>query len=177
MRGESRRHTTFIASPDCLICENRGILIVEDDLGRRWSEPCVCQVERPRVRTIEQARIPARYERCTLESYEYRTAQEFVRSYPLETCGAGLLLTGSIGVGKTHLAVGVLRSLIAERGARGIFADYREMLKQVQHSYNPNVAGTEQETLKPVFDVEVLVLDERGHRSRPSGCGTRWPIS
>jgi len=31
---------------------------------------------------------------------------EVVEGYPLETNGSGLLLTGSIGVGKTHLAVG-----------------------------------------------------------------------
>ena len=48
------------------------------------------------------------------------TARKFIEGYPLETGGRGLLLTGSIGVGKTHLAVGILQALVAERGATGL---------------------------------------------------------
>jgi DNA replication protein DnaC len=47
-------------------------------------------------------------------------ARSFVKAYPLETNGNGLLLTGSIGVGKTHLAVGMLQALVTERGAKGL---------------------------------------------------------
>ena len=72
------------------------------------------------------------------------------------------LFTGSIGVGKTHLAVGVLRRLVQERGVRGLFCDYRELLKSIQNSYNPQVQTTELELLKPVFEAEVLVMDDLG---------------
>ena len=65
-------------------------------------------------------------------------------------------------MGKTHLAVGVLRRLIQERGAKGLFCDYRELLKNIQNSYNPQVNTTELELLKPVFAAEVLVLDDLG---------------
>ncbi len=94
-------------------------------------------------------------------------ARKFVDGYPLETAGTGLLLTGSIGVGKTHLAVGILQALVAERGATGLFFDYRDLLKQVQNSYNRKVSATELEILAPVFDAEVLVLDELG-ASKPT---------
>jgi DNA replication protein DnaC len=89
-------------------------------------------------------------------------AKKFVESYPLETNGTGLLLTGAIGVGKTHLAIGILQALVVERGATGLFFDYRDLLKQVQNSYNPQSRETEFEILKPVFEAEVLVLDELG---------------
>ena len=42
------------------------------------------------------------------------------------------------------------------------FCDYRELLKQIQNSYNPSVQTTELEILQPVFNTEVLVLDELG---------------
>jgi DNA replication protein DnaC len=80
----------------------------------------------------------------------------------VDTAGKGLLFTGSIGVGKTHLAVGVLRRLVQERGVKGLFCDYRELLKNIQNSYNPQVNTTELELLKPVFAAEVLVLDDLG---------------
>ena len=55
-----------------------------------------------------------------------------------------------------------LQALIEERGARGLFFDYRDLLKQVQNSYNRSVDVTELEILQPVFEAEVLVLDELG---------------
>ena len=45
---------------------------------------------------------------------------------------------------------------VQERGVRGLFCDYRELLKQIQHSYNPTVNSTELDVLKPVFEAEIL---------------------
>jgi DNA replication protein DnaC len=58
--------------------------------------------------------------------------------------------------------VGILKALVEEKGVAGLFCDYRELLKQIQHSYNPQVASTELDVLRPVFEAEVLVLDELG---------------
>ncbi len=143
-------------------------------------EACACQVEHRVERLLQRASIPARYEHCSFDSYEasfpgadrslasaHLMARRFVDGYPATTGGRGLLLTGDIGVGKTHLAVGILQALITEKSVRGLFCDYREMLKQIQHSYNPQVATTEMDILQPVFDAEVLVLDELG-ASKPT---------
>jgi DNA replication protein DnaC len=154
--------------------------IVRREDGAQFAEPCVCRLEQRTLRTLKRAQIPRRYEHCTLDSYEsgfggaHRTlgaahlrAKKFVQGYPLDSVGTGLLLTGSIGVGKTHLAVGILQALVAERGVSGLFYDYRDLLKQVQNSYNRQVNETELEVLKPVFEAEVLVLDELG-ASKPT---------
>jgi DNA replication protein DnaC len=74
----------------------------------------------------------------------------------------GLLLVGDVGVGKTHLAVGIIRELMEQKGVDCLFVDYRELLKKIQNSYNASVQTTELEVLRPVFDAEVLVLDELG---------------
>jgi len=163
----------------CLICGGSGLRVVQEG-GRQFAQDCVCRVERRAERMLGRAHIPRRYEHCRLENYDtdlpyshrtqgvaLRTARKFIESYPLETGGRGLLLIGSIGVGKTHLAVGILQALVAERGATGLFYDYRDLLKQVQHSYNRQVSATELEILAPVFEAEVLVLDELG-ASKPT---------
>jgi len=150
--------------------------------GGTAAEPCECRLETRVAALMERARIPRRYQHCSFDSYETRfpgadgslgaahlMARRFVDGYPVTTEGRGLLLTGSIGVGKTHLAVGILQALIAEKGVRGMFCDYRELLKEIQHSYNPQVATTELDILRPVFEAEVLVLDELG-ASKP----TEW---
>ena len=73
---------------------------------------------------------------------------------------------GPSGVGKTHLAVAALKELIA-RGHDGVFCDYRELLKEIQASYNPASESTEMSILEPVRNVEILVLDDLG-ASKPS---------
>ena len=70
-------------------------------------------------------------------------------------------MVGRCGVGKTHLAVSALRRL-TEKGVHCLFCDYRELLKEIQNSYNPSVQATELEVLRPIFDVEVLLLDDLG---------------
>jgi DNA replication protein DnaC len=152
-----------------------GVLITPGPGGNTRIETCECRTEQRISRLIQRAAIPARYEHCSLESYEanfpgadrslaaaHFMARSFVDGYPATTTGRGLLLTGSIGVGKTHLAAGILQALIVEKSVHGLFCDYRELLKQIQHSYNPQVATTELEILRPVFEAEVLVLDELG---------------
>jgi len=146
-----------------------------DAVGRRVARVCQCQQAAVSEHRITAARVPKRYQHCSLDSYEtgfrgadasmrqaHMTARRFVEAYPVETDGKGLLITGSIGVGKTHLAVGLLLALVEERGAHALFYDYRELLKQIQHSYNPQVNSTELDVLRPVFEAEILVLDEIG---------------
>ena len=164
----------------CPICDDSGLRLIDRPDGNRVAVECSCRAARRTLRITEQARIPQRYAHCSLDEYvtnfaganrslasAHVMARKFVQNYPLDTNGNGLLLTGSIGVGKTHLAVGVLKALVAERGATGLFYDYRELLKQVQNSYNRQVQATELEILAPVFEAEVLVLDELG-ASKPT---------
>ena len=163
----------------CIVCGGSGLRIVQEE-GRQAARPCECRIERRTARLIEGAHIPKRYEHCTLDNYEsgfngadctlagaHFRSRRFVEEYPVQPSGTGLLFSGSIGVGKTHLAVGLLKQLIHERGVQGLFCDYRELLKEVQNSYNQKVAATELEVLRPVFGAEILVLDELG-AAKPS---------
>jgi len=120
---------------------------------------------------LAAARIPKRYEHCELSNFEFdgphralaaarMAACKFVEEYPLDN--TGLLLIGGIGVGKTHLAVGIIKELIQSKEIACLFYDYRELLKQIQNSYNDSVKATELDVLRPIFEAEVLVLDELG---------------
>ena len=80
--------------------------------------------------------------------------------------GELVLLMGPSGVGKTHLAVAALKELI-RRGHGGLFCDYRELLKEIQASYNPSSESTEMRILEPIRTVEILVLDDLG-ATKPS---------
>ncbi len=150
----------------------------------RVAVACECVVNERAGRSLERARIPSRYEHCTFESFETDyfegpqaaafnaslaqaklIAEGFARDYPL-TNDAGLLLIGPCGAGKTHLAIAAMKELVA-RGHDALFYDYRELLKEIQASYNSESSASEMSVLDPVLKVEVLLLDDLG-ASKPS---------
>jgi DNA replication protein DnaC len=160
---------------NCPICDNVGLVRVVDEAGRWVSRACECQQLRRENLRLAAARIPKGYWECSLDSYHttftgvdpsqawaLKAAQRFVDEYPLDTGGKGLLIIGSLGTGKTHLAVGVLRRLLRERGATGIFCDYGALIKEIQQSFNPGNNLTEYGLIEPVLKTEVLVLDDLG---------------
>jgi DNA replication protein DnaC len=141
-------------------------------LGKdRRVKRCECVLKHRGATLLALANIPARHLACELDNYKTTGMQEaaahakiaalkFVEQYPLDK--TGLLLFGGIGRGKTHLAVGIIKELIIRKGINCLFCSYGELLKQIQNSYNPSVQTTELEVLRPVFEAEVLVLDDLG---------------
>jgi DNA replication protein DnaC len=174
-----------MAREDCSMCRGTGYrMVARKDGPGQMAMACECGMEERAEKVMERARIPKRYEHCDFESYatdlaDGRTwttqheqslksgklvAQSFVREYPASE--KGLLLMGPSGVGKTHLAVAALKELL-RRGHSGLFCDYRELLKEIQASYNPASESTEMAVLEPVRTAEMLVLDDLG-ASKPS---------
>jgi len=157
----------------CALCGGSGWRTIERGKEREVVR-CDCRIQNRSERLLTAAHIPARYEHCELTTFQsdpddrkqksIRDARflagRFVEEYPMDK--TGLLFVGSVGVGKTHLAVGIVKALIRDKGIHCVFCDYRELLKQIQNSYNSSVQVTEMEVLRPIFDAEVLVLDELG---------------
>jgi DNA replication protein DnaC len=154
----------------CSLCEGTGWKSVSIGSDRRVTR-CDCRLQARTQTLLAAARIPKRYEHCELSNFEFEgphralassrlAACKFVEEYPVDS--TGLLLIGSIGVGKTHLAVGIIKELVLSKNIACLFYDYRELLKQIQNSYNDSVKATELDVLRPVFETEVLVLDELG---------------
>jgi len=153
-----------------------------------WAVPCDCTDADRATRALARSRIPRRYEHCDFENFETDSwpvekdwpdaavwhrnlakakivVQAFAQNYPAAN-ETGLLLMGPCGVGKTHLAVAALRQLIA-RGHDARFYDYRELLKELQASYDPDHPISEMGVLEPVLKAEVLLIDDIG-ASKPS---------
>ncbi|MEA2204980.1 MAG: replication protein DnaC [Blastocatellia bacterium] len=160
------------SSAGCGLCFGTGMHVVPGKGARR----CDCQSE-DRVRlALTAARIPRRYEHCSIHNFENPSAEiskyhalgisdKLIREYLHEGShdGRGLLFVGSVGVGKTHLAVAILRGLIEEyRWVTGLFYQSGALLKEIQDSYSSISQTSELRVLAPVFEADVLVLDELG---------------
>jgi DNA replication protein DnaC len=165
----------------CLICGGFGLQIIERPDGSRAARDCECRIEKRRRRALLAANIPPRYEFKSFANYNTAEmdsngytlnhakyiSEKFVDSYPVDTRGIGLLFTGTIGTGKTHLAISVLKALIADKGVTGIFFHFQDLIKKIQNSFNRSVQATEMNILDPILNAEILVLDELG-ASKPS---------
>ncbi len=160
----------------CPVCFGTGMQILTDGGARR----CECQAQDQRKRLFEIARIPRRYQHCSIHNFynvEHEASKylalDWSRKFIEEYLGAGqedgrgLLFIGPVGVGKTHLAAGILRELILRYGVRGLFYPFGMLLKEIQNSYNAVSQTSELGVLQPVFDADVLVLDELG-ASKPT---------
>jgi DNA replication protein DnaC len=163
-----------VLNPACERCHGTGFEIVTKD-GREFAQPCACRRAAAVAAgdPLARAHLPPRYEHCALESFEpgnaslsaaLEKAMSFCAGYPhLGTDeGLGLLFSGDNGVGKTHLAVAVLRELVCAKRARGQFWDFHELIREIKSSYDPETKTTELQVLEPVVETDVLLLDDLG---------------
>jgi DNA replication protein DnaC len=149
----------------CEICFGTGVEVIQG----KGARPCSCRASDSRQRSLAAARIPRRYASCSLDNFKselnssqnlgFQSACRLVLDYP--AVDRGLLFMGPVGVGKTHLAVAILKGLI-EKGVSCLFYESGALLKQIQDSYNPISNTSEMRVLSPVFQAEVLVMDELG---------------
>ncbi len=162
----------------CPLCGGRG-WVIEADGGAGSARTCACREEGVSQRLLAAAGIPPRYRHCKISSFQVssaspglraqldsarKTAEQYVEGF-LQEGGfrkSGLLFVGPPGVGKTHLAVGVLVELIERFRVRGRFAEFTSLIHQIQATFDPGTLESKREVLDPLMSAELLVLDELG---------------
>ena len=159
----------------CERCRGTGFELVTRE-GTEFAQPCACRRAGGAQAAddfLKACRVPPRYEHCSLATFDpgnpalraaLSRALAFASGYPHlgDHEGLGLLLTGGNGVGKTHLAVAVLRELVTAKGARGQFWDFHELIREIKNSYDAETRTSELQVLEPVVEADVLLLDDLG---------------
>jgi DNA replication protein DnaC len=153
----------------CALCDDTGWKTIEVDGVERVMR-CDCTREKATEQRLIETRIPPRYQKCSLENFvTYQNekllravdyAKRFVDAFPVVQ--KGLMLIGPPGIGKTHIAVSVLRQVVRRTGASGLYYDTRALLKDIRNTYNPVTHTAEMDVIRPVMEAELLVLDDLG---------------
>ncbi|HEX6852335.1 MAG TPA: ATP-binding protein [Candidatus Polarisedimenticolaceae bacterium] len=166
-----------MGDPVCATCGGTGFELRTSESGVVTSVRCACSARDRNAALLKLARIPRRYEHCTLENYGPRDASQakakqhvadWVERWPLDVTH-GLLLWGPPGTGKTHLLVGAVRTLVEAKGCKALFYDQRELLKALQGTFDAGSSRSESDILEPILEAELLVLDDLG-----AGRTTPW---
>jgi DNA replication protein DnaC len=162
---------------DCNVCGDTGWKHVPPADGKKTPQVvrCDCRNQSRIDGIYAKAGVPERFKDAEIGNFKIDihgvhkarlalarlTAEVFVEKFPAVD-PPGLLITGHVGSGKSHLAIGIVKHIIRERKFTSIFADFRELLKRVRYSYNPEHAETEHSVLAPYLAADVLVLDDMG---------------
>jgi DNA replication protein DnaC len=164
-----------MAETVCPKCGGSGWKVVEkDDVS--GAERCDCLFGERTKRLEQHANIPPLYRNASFENFSNRwhsaaapeltnahvTVRSFSREFPLAH-PTGLLLVGDPGVGKTHLAVAALRTIIA-KGFEGLFFDYQNLLERIQKGWDATAGVSDREAYGMALDAQVLLLDDLGAR-------------
>lgn len=155
-------------APRCEQCGGSGWLTDGEALTAR---ACPCREGDRRRHRASASSVPRRYVHCTLSHFHDRgnvtlgrakkRVQEFIDCWP--AMDRGLLLMGSCGVGKTHLAVALLQEIIsAGKPGKLRFSNFQDLIQEIQASFRDEDAPSKSEILAPLIEADLLVLDELG---------------
>ncbi len=160
----------------CPKCRGSG-WIVQADAERDQVAPCPeCSSKLRMQRLLANAKIPPRYLSRGFDVYSIhhplqgralRRAIEYVEAFP--AVPRGLLFLGPCGVGKTHLAVAILKAVVQAKEVSARFVDEAELLRRLMYSYGPDSPETERELLLPLLSADLVVWDDLG-----TGRPTEW---
>lgn len=132
--------------------------------------------ERERKRRIESLfptwALGQRFEECTFETFlprpgtekALKAAQEFAANFP-PADGTGLLILGSYGNGKSHLAAAIVHAAKAQ-GHTAVFASVPELLSRIRATYDEEARETEAQLMFALREARLTVLDDLGAEKR-----------
>lgn len=116
--------------------------------------------------------VGAKYLGCTFENFRTVTegqkkALEICQGFPYsedrDIDAQNLWLLGSVGSGKTHLAVAVLRSEFPDYVDSVAFITQRNLILEIRASWNGDRSkGSSREVIEKYGSVDMLVLDDVG---------------
>lgn len=177
--------------PLCKICGDRGVVL--DGEGARI---CSCVKQRHIERQYAYANITPEVRACTFEGFRLdyyqgenrekaakvlQGARQFAQGYLKNPHIRGLLFTGDVGSGKTHLA-GAITNFLLQNGVQVLFLVVPDFLDEMRSTYRKTAPWETQDVddvslLKGAREVEVLVLDDLGvHNYTPWTCNKLYSI-
>lgn len=158
-------------------CEIHGPYIYR---GSRWQECPQCAQERARkqweahlLSRMREAGVGKRFINCTFGNWtvdESNTSQTGARDQLRDyvdnwksnyEAGRGLIFSGSMGTGKTHLGCALVRFALSQKVSARIL-NFSDLMDAFKNSYRRDAEETTQDVKERFSEIGLLVIDEVG---------------
>lgn len=123
---------------------------------------------------IGKAGIQKRFLNCNFDNYKTESDQQsyvkkrisaFADNFPvILELGSSVILSGSVGTGKTHLSCAVANQL-ALSGFTSCLRTVSELVQSVRDGWNRSSAKTSSQVVDEYVDFDLLIIDEFGVQS------------
>ncbi len=167
-----RLHAAACECFQCEDCDGSGKKFNQNDRGQSYLAPCTCADFRRKLSLINESGVPGKFVDADLENYETNKpvhpsqkraksrAKDFLKDFGKKgkTPQRGLAFIGGPGLGKTHLATAIVKSLILDKGVDCRFVDFFQLLGEIRHAYSEE--RSDQDIMRPYIESTVLVIDE-----------------
>jgi len=171
-----------MGDPDCPICMGLGFVkkdvpVEHPDFGK--AVPCSCiepKIQETRRQQMNALGTLEMLNEMTFENFRpggvalpaerqrtLRSAYDAAHSFAVQPIG-WLFLTGSFGVGKTHLAAAIGNE-VASSGGQPIFILVPDLLDHLRSSFKPTSEEPFDELFERLRDTSLLILDDLGAES------------
>lgn len=159
----------------CSVCGEPREVIIENELIGKRKVRCVCKCTKDKEAAVEERKRQEECDRqrricfgdcselasCTFENSEdteyIRIAKNYVANFKdFKQQGKGLLLFGSVGTGKSHMAACIANSLIDE-GYTVLMSNFATMINKLQESFEGR-----QKYMDSLNKYSLLVIDDLG---------------
>lgn len=150
----------------CKQCSGVGLIKTE-----RGSTACpACQGQQRTDARLSRLLLPPRLAEASLQTFQperhtsaaYMLARRYVEEFVPGQTRTGLLFTGTIGTGKSHLAVAIARELVVQKGVEARFVSMRDLLDRLRAASGDETTETKLQIMRPIMSGELVVIDDLG---------------
>jgi DNA replication protein DnaC len=129
-----------------------------------WYEDAIERKRKQMERLRKKCNMGERFSKRTFETWDhtqheeaFRKAFDYAAGFQSVTDGNGLIFTGDLGTGKTHLAAAIGNFLMENQSVPVYFASYIDILNAIKDSFD-----TGERTRDMITNVDLLIIDDLG---------------
>lgn len=153
----------------CVQCESEASARAEQE--RLDAEVAAKELRELQERT-ELCMIPRRFADKDFENYtkdtdsrlrNFQACKEYADNF-MDHFKAGrcMIMSGSVGTGKTHLAIAIAKQVLSELGATVRYTTVSNLLAEMKATYASDSNRNDQQVMDEMTDPNLLILDEVG---------------
>ena len=177
--NEMEKSGTRACFDDFEVCNAHGEYQTNKDLGNGKviciNHMCpVCHSELKAKEIIGKSGIQKRFLNCSFRNYRTETEEQsyvskrlqaFAENFPrILKSGSSIVLSGSVGTGKTHLSSAVANQL-ALSGYTSCLRTVSELVQSVRDGWNRANGKTSSQVIDEYVEFDLLIIDEFGVQS------------